>query len=208
MPMRSFAIIPAAGRSRRMGEPKLLLPWGASTVIEHVLAAWRASRVDNVVVVLHRDDHRLAELCAERGAIVSAPETPPPQMKDSVRCGLDLVAGTCQPQDDDAWLVAPADMPGLSTAVIDRLIEAHAAELNQHSGHRPIRAARYGAKPGHPVLFPWPLAAEVARLGDNEGLDVLVARLGVEYVDFALQANPEDFDTPADYERLRSRLDP
>ena len=31
---RSFAIIPAAGRSVRMGRQKLLMPWGDATLIE------------------------------------------------------------------------------------------------------------------------------------------------------------------------------
>jgi molybdenum cofactor cytidylyltransferase len=206
--MRAFAVIPAAGRSSRMGQPKLLLPWGAATVIEHVLATWRASRVEQVVVVLHHDDRLLAEVCAAGGAIVAAPVPPPAQMKDSVRHGLEVLADKFDPHADDAWLVAPADMPDLSTVVIDRLIEAHAAGLAARPPVPPIRAPRYGAKPGHPVLFPWPLAAEVARLGDAEGLDVLVARRGVEHVDFPAAARPEDFDTPDDYQRLRPRGEP
>ena len=44
MSTRSFAVVPAAGRSRRMGRPKLLLPWGESTIIQQVLGAWRASQ--------------------------------------------------------------------------------------------------------------------------------------------------------------------
>ena len=60
--MRSFAVIPAAGRSQRMGQPKLLLPWGRTTVIEHVLGVWRASRVTHTVIVVHPDDKFLAEL--------------------------------------------------------------------------------------------------------------------------------------------------
>ena len=33
------AIILAAGRSRRMGQPKMLLPWGETTVLGHVIQA-------------------------------------------------------------------------------------------------------------------------------------------------------------------------
>ena len=56
---RSFAVVPAAGRSERMGAPKLLLPLGDSTVIEHVLAAWTASPVTRTVVVVRADDAEL-----------------------------------------------------------------------------------------------------------------------------------------------------
>ena len=37
--MQTFAVIPAAGRSQRMRQPKLLLPWNHGTLIEHVLGA-------------------------------------------------------------------------------------------------------------------------------------------------------------------------
>ena len=60
--MRTFAIIPAAGRSQRMGQPKLLLPWRNSTIIEHVLAAWRASQVSHMLMVVHPADRQLAEI--------------------------------------------------------------------------------------------------------------------------------------------------
>jgi CTP:molybdopterin cytidylyltransferase MocA len=109
------------------------------------------------------------------------------------------------PSDEDAWLVAPADMPGLSTRVIDRLVDAYAAGLGTSAG-RCIRAPRQGAKSGHPVLFPWSLAAEVGRLGPAEGLNALVARNRVEYIEVDEgDVGGEDFDTPADYERLRAR---
>ena len=63
---RFFGVIPAAGRSVRMGEPKLLLPWRDGTLIEHVLAQWLASRVACVTVVVHPDDQELAAVCRAR----------------------------------------------------------------------------------------------------------------------------------------------
>jgi molybdenum cofactor cytidylyltransferase len=203
--MQTFAIIPAAGRSRRMGRPKLLLPWGDATVIEHVLATWRASSVDRVVVVVDPRDEPLARLCAQCGVQVVVPEVPPAEMKDSVLLGL-AWAETQNPAGDDAFLVAPADMPGLAGGVIDRLIDAHVRSVSEGGGPT-IRVPRYGAKRGHPVLFPWPLAAEVARLGADEGLNVLLERHGVEDVDVAAAEIAGDFDTPDDYDRLRRDAD-
>jgi molybdenum cofactor cytidylyltransferase len=204
--MQTFAIIPSAGRSRRMGRPKLLLPWGGTTVIEQVLAAWCASRVDHVIVVVDPGDKPLAETCAACGAHVVVPPQAPAEMKDSVRLGLEW-AESRRPQSDDAWLVAPADMPTLSAQIIDRLIAAHEADLGSADATPRIRAPRHGTKRGHPVLFPWPLAAEVARLGAAEGLNALVARHGVEYIEVASGAISQDFDTPEEYDRLRARFD-
>ncbi|MCH8890071.1 MAG: NTP transferase domain-containing protein, partial [Myxococcales bacterium] len=128
---------------------------------------WRRDALDRIrvgrgdrVVDLACGTGDLAELSTARGAQVVVPAEPPAEMKDSVRLGLEW-AESRRPQSDDAWLVAPADMPGLNAQIIDRLIAAHEAGL----GSPCIRAPRHGTKRGHPVLFPWPLAAEVAHLG-------------------------------------------
>ena len=74
---QSFGIIPAAGRSRRMGLPKLTMPWGSTTVIEQVLGAWQRSGVDHLVAVVRGDAGELARYCDQAGAIVVSPATPP-----------------------------------------------------------------------------------------------------------------------------------
>ena len=81
---RFFAIVPAAGRSATMGEPKLLLPWTGRPLIEHVLSEWRASRASRMIVVVHPDDVALADVCRGNEANVVVPEVPPPDMKSSV----------------------------------------------------------------------------------------------------------------------------
>ncbi|MGB8510146.1 MAG: NTP transferase domain-containing protein, partial [Pyrinomonadaceae bacterium] len=53
------AIILAAGRSRRMGAFKPLLPFGGRTVVEACIENLRAAGVAEIVVVL---GHRAAEL--------------------------------------------------------------------------------------------------------------------------------------------------
>ena len=49
--MAIAAIVPAAGRSERMGRPKLILPIGGATVIARVVAALRQGGAEPVVVV-------------------------------------------------------------------------------------------------------------------------------------------------------------
>ena len=122
--MQTFAVIPAAGRSLRMGQPKLLLPWGESTVLEHVLATWSASRVGRVILVVHPQDTEIVKRGAAAGAHVVQPETAPEEMKVSVQLALDYISHFA-PSPTDAWLLAPADMPTLATATIDQLIAAY-----------------------------------------------------------------------------------
>jgi molybdenum cofactor cytidylyltransferase len=201
--MKSFAIIPAAGRSQRMGRPKLLLPWGSQSIIEHVIGAWRASRVDRVIMVVHPLDEQLAEMGAAAGACVVRPAEAPAEMKDSVALAL-AEAALDQPAATDAWLLAPADLPGLKAASIDRLLDSYVDAQGRVTTDT-IFAASWQARRGHPVLFPWSLAAEVARLAPTEGLNALVARHPVEAIETGPDALADDLDTPEDYLRLRAR---
>ena len=45
------AVVLAAGLSTRMGRPKLILPWGSTTVIGQVLATLAQGKVDEIIVV-------------------------------------------------------------------------------------------------------------------------------------------------------------
>ena len=45
------AVVLAAGRSQRMGRPKMILPWGETTVIGQVANVLLAVGVDDVLVV-------------------------------------------------------------------------------------------------------------------------------------------------------------
>lgn len=185
-----------------MGGPKLLLPLNGGTLIEKTLAAWKKSRVERTVVVVRPLDAELASLCWREGVEVVIPPAPPPQMSDSVRWGLTHLASQHHPAEDDAWLLAPADMPGLSTDIINALIEAHDPREPR------ILVPTLGGKRGHPVLFPWALAAEVHALRPEEGLNVLRQRHESREVacDHLEPRGPkafEDIDTPDDYRQLQ-----
>lgn len=187
---RSVAIIPAAGRSKRMGRDKLLLSWGQSTVLGSVIAAWQASKVDELVVVTRRDRQDIIDLCENEGVTLVAPEQPPPEMKDSVLAALRQTKG-------DVWLLAPADMPELDPTVIDQVLAAY--DPASPSIIVPVKSGRRG----HPVLFPWPLAREVALLGETEGVNVLLHRHPVRELKCQHTSIHCDLDTPEDYERTR-----
>jgi molybdenum cofactor cytidylyltransferase len=198
-PFRSFAVVPAAGQSRRMGRDKLLLPWGETTVLESLLSAWRASNVDEVVVVTRADQPQVISICETSGASIVLPDPPPPEMKDSVRAALAYVRSHFAPTDRDVWLLAPADMPHLNSAMTNRVLAAHDPESPRIIA--PIQAGRHG----HPVLFPWPLAQEVDSLADHEGVNALLKRHSVREIDCDDNRIHRDLDTPEDYDRLRDR---
>lgn len=179
-----------------MGQPKLLLPFQGRTIIEQVIAAWRASRAPHVVVVTHPADTELARLCREGGVHVYAAEPPPPDMKASVLRGLQYTQATFCPAPNDAWLVCPADIPRLTPSAID-------AVLDRYNPHDPqIVVPRYGEKLGHPVLFPWSMAGEVARLSPEQGINALLAMRPVCQFDAGDASLGVDVDTPEEYQTL------
>lgn len=201
-PVRSFAVIPAAGLSRRMGRPKLLLPWGDQTVIEAVLDAWQRSNVSHCVVVVRPGDAELARVCAGCSVDLVVPPEPPPEMKLSVSAGLAHIASRYRPQPGDVWLLAPADMPQLTPQRIDRVLSAHDPR------DPAIIAPTFQGRRGHPVLFPWPLAKRVERLGAEEGVNALLDQAPTRALACDAWGELSDLDTPEDYRRLRSESGP
>ncbi len=195
---RFFAVVPAAGRSRRMGQPKLLLPWRGRTVIEHVLAAWQASRVCQVVVVIDSSDHDLKQVVEKTGvAIVQA--VTPPDMKASILCGLEYVRGSESPADHDAWLVAPADLPLLHPEIIDQVIAAYEPANPQ------IVVPAHNGRRGHPLLLPWALADVAAQLPEDAGLNQLLAEHPVHEIEAGDEDMFAELDTPEDYGHWKHR---
>ncbi len=196
--MRSFAIVPAAGQSRRMGRPKLLLPWGRwPTLLDAVLVAWRNTSVHHICCVARADDLDIQKVCLAHHVDCVAADPPPPEMKASVARGLDYVERQYRPEPGDAWLLAPADQPHIDAALVARLLDEH------RRGSDEILVPVHGERRGHPVLFPWPLATAVHELADDEGVNAIVRRGPCRHIAWTDPQILEDIDTPEDYERLR-----
>jgi molybdenum cofactor cytidylyltransferase len=174
---------------------KLLLPWGGVTLIEYVLQAWMASRVDRIVLVSRPDDHLLHQIVTPYSAVeLVVPRQAPGEMKESVGIGLQHLRGD-QPREDDRWMIAPADLPTITADLIDRVIAA-----SRESSA--IVVPQFGSRRGHPVSFPWSLSQQVDQLGANEGINRLLERFPVESLSIDAAAYPADVDTEDDYRRL------
>jgi molybdenum cofactor cytidylyltransferase len=198
-----FAVVPAAGESRRMSRPKLLLPWEGRPLLDHVLAAWKRSQVDEIVVVVRPGDEAVQTLAEAAGCHVAIPPAATSDMRASILCGLEWLKERFAPRSGDAWLVAPADMPGLSWQVINRLVLEHA-----RSGDMPL-VPFIGQRRAHPVLFPWSWKPLVEQLRAGQGISALLAAEAVQAIEcsdlVAHLSLLDDIDTPEDYERMKER---
>ena len=198
------AIVPAAGRSERMGRPKLLLPVEGLSVIARVVGALRHGGADPVVVVappaVAHGAAALADEATRAGALVVVPDAPPPQMRDSVELGLDRLARGPSPPPATV-LLAPGDSLGIHAALVARVV----AEARAHP-EAILLPARDGRR-GHPVALPWSVAAEIHGLPADVGINALVRRHAARVVtlDVADPAVLDDLDTPEDYRRWVER---
>ena len=199
IPRRIFAVIPAAGHSRRMGQPKLLLPLGGETVIAHFLWALAVPEIAETVIVIRRDDALLKEAVeqissrSDAKVTVIQPEIDPPEMRASVAHALVHLARSQNPGATDAWLLSPADHPALDRDLIVSL--ARRWQTVQEPVLTPVHAGRRG----HPVLLSWELAEKIDSIPQGEGLNWLVRASPVAEFSVACPGVFADLDTPADY---------
>src|SRR3954463_1943382 len=96
-----YAVVPAAGQSRRMGTQKLLLPFAGTTVVGHVVRTLLSAPVRGVIVVVSPGGTAVAEEARRGGADTVTNARPDADMLNSVRCGIRAL-----PPDADAALVA------------------------------------------------------------------------------------------------------
>ena len=198
-PPRLFALIPAAGRSRRMGSPKLLLPWRDSTVIEHLIRVLTRPEITAVVVVVRPDDVELQTALRRTAAVTIVPDHEPPEMRDSIEIGLRAIRERFQPRDNDGWLLIPADHPLIEPEVLDGLLTRWAdADCD-------ILVPKFGDRRGHPALLRWFCAALVEQLPADVGINGLWKSSLQLITEWPTDHESvlADLDTPEDYARWR-----
>ncbi|HEX5709224.1 MAG TPA: nucleotidyltransferase family protein [Pyrinomonadaceae bacterium] len=160
---RVEAVLLAAGRSRRMGAFKPLLPFGAKSVVETCvdnLLAGGARRV--VVVVGHRAEDVRRELLTRQEVLTVFNEEAESEMGVSIARGVEAVGG-----DARSVLIALADQPAVPPRVIDSVIAAW------RERGAPLVVPTYEGRGGHPVLVDLRLRRELSSLPPERGLRAL-----------------------------------
>jgi len=198
------AILLAAGESARMGDPKPLLPWGETTLIEYQLGELAASGLDDIVVVLGYEAERVRPLASAAGTRVVVNEGYRQGRASSLRVGAAAV-----PDDAEAVLVLNIDQPR-PRALLRRLLGVH-----QESGAL-ITVPTYEGRRGHPTVVAGALLGDLRAADEqSQGLRGLLQRhtQTVREVPFPTPLVLLDLNTPEEYERARrdypklSRLD-
>jgi len=198
----TFAIIPAAGHSARMGRPKLALTVGDRAVLEFVIAALRGGGVEHVLAVVGPHVPELAPLAGAAGAeVLSLPE-PTPDMRTTVELGLRWLEEQYRPRPDDYWVLAPGDHPSFGAEVVRTLLTAAG------TGGKTIVVPVHDGRRGHPTVIAWSHVAGIRALARDEGINNYLRTHGAETLEVPIADAGilDDLDTPADLDRLRARM--
>ncbi|HEY5075292.1 MAG TPA: nucleotidyltransferase family protein [Pyrinomonadaceae bacterium] len=186
------AILLAAGRSRRMGAFKPLLPFGDRTVIECCIGNLRAAGVENIVVVVGHRGEEIREQLKTLDVRFALNSDPDSEMSVSIARGVEKVStGT------GALIIALVDHPAVPPETIKLLIDAWSR------GARLVQP-EHGGQGGHPVLIDLAYRDELLALDPQGGLRALFAahRDELRRVPAESPYVARDMDTWEDYRRL------
>lgn len=193
------AIVLAAGLSTRMGRPKMLLPWGESTVLGRVVCTLHRAGIAPILVVtgaFREEVETLLQALPCPTVRVHNPRFEDGEMLHSLITGVENLPG-----DLDAVLVALGDQPQIEGEVVKRILERFAQQ------HSKIIVPSYQMRRGHPWLVARDLWEELMTLALPRTLrDFLNAHQ--DEIDYLVVDTPsvlQDLDTPEDYERLRPK---
>lgn len=189
------AIILAAGRSRRMGQPKMLLPWGQRTVIEHVVTTFLSAGIEDIVVITGSvseqvekaiDGYPVRKLYNRNYAAG--------EMLSSVQCGL-----VGMPERARATLIGLGDQPQVQAGSVRLICDVHRQTNSK------LVVPSFGRRRGHPWLVERSLWKEILALQPpatpRDFLNGHAAQ--IRYIDMDSPTILSDLDTPEDYQKFR-----
>ena len=157
------AILLAAGEAKRMGKPKLLMPFGDDAVLERTLDNLLGSEVDEVIVVLGARAEKMKKLVASKGVKIVFNLDYRRGMSTSIIAGLKQVDSRTQ------WvMVALADQPMIGKETYNRLIR------ESPDSEKGIIVPKYKDRRGNPIIFSIKYKEELLQLvGDIGGRELL-----------------------------------
>lgn len=194
----TVALLPAAGASRRMGRPKLLLPVNGRPMVAGVVEALRGGGVQEIVLVTAPGDEDLQTWARQNGVTLAINPDPDRGMLSTIQEGIAALGGS----EGEILLVSPADLPHLQSETVSNLLR------KMIETGAPLALPTFRGKRGHPLAIAPGLIPEIDTLDPNVGLKQLRDRHEAELLEIEVEdaGVVQDVDTPEDYERLNPRL--
>jgi molybdenum cofactor cytidylyltransferase len=191
-------IILAAGSSSRMGRPKLLLPWGKSSVLGQQIQSWQELSARQVAVVCAGGDELMrTELDRLNFPASDRIQNPQPEqgMFGSIRCAAQWPGWSAGLTH---WAINLGDQPHLRLETLRALLQFSATQPRRVCQPRRLGHLR------HPVILPKEIFRQLAQTSAPTLKEFLKTTSGeIAACDIDDAGLDLDLDTPVDYERAR-----
>jgi molybdenum cofactor cytidylyltransferase len=183
-------LVLAAGGSKRLGQPKQLLPYGETTLLGHVLDLARECPFDQRLCVIGGGAQHVRATADLTGIDV----VDNPEYGEGCSSSIAAALGTVDPRADVLVLML-GDQPGVETATVMKLLAQRC--------DAPLAVCAYADGRGHPLAFARGTFADLATLHGDKAVWKLMDRYGSAVVDIPIDGPiPRDIDTWEDYKAL------
>jgi len=189
------AIILAAGESKRMGQPKMLMPWGKSTVLQTVISTAQASGITDILVVTGGARIQIETLIGKTVQTIFNEDYAKGEMLSSIQTGL-----TMKMREASAAIICLGDQPQIKERSVRRVCDTFLASKS------PIVVPSYEMHRGHPWLLARSLWDEFLALKPPQTPRDFLKKHSrkINYVEVDTSSVIEDLDTPEDYLKFKA----
>jgi len=185
------AVILAAGKSSRMGQPKMVLPWGHTTVIGKVITTLMNAGLNDLHVVTGDNQTILKKgLNGFPIEFVFNPDSADGEMISSVQIGLKSLL-----VKSEAALIVLGDQPQIETHVVLAIMDSYLSTRSE------IVVPSYQMHRGHPWLVDKSLWGEIFELKQTDTLQNILRhhQEKINYISVNTPSIIQDLDTPEEY---------
>ena len=183
-------LVLAAGGSKRLGQPKQLLPYGPATLLDNVLNTARACAFDQLICVIGGGAGEIKAGVDFGGVDLVENDFFGDGCSSSIAVALTAVDELCE-----VLVLMLGDQPGVSAVTVEKLVAGR--------GEAPLAACAYDDGRGHPLAFARSTFGELASLHGDKGVWKLLDRHAAQVVDVPVPGPiPLDVDTWEDYEAV------
>jgi len=186
-------ILLAAGDSKRMGEPKALLPYDGITFIDSILNKFSEIGCQPIITILGAS----AELICEKTKVHKFQCFRNPNPEEGQLSSLQIAIAQL-PDESDGFIMALVDHPMVKLDTYQKLFEM--AKSNPAN----IIVPEFFGQKGHPVYFGRPFFDSILHVPLSDGARVVLREnpADVMYLPVEDEGILKDIDTPKDFKNM------
>jgi molybdenum cofactor cytidylyltransferase len=160
-------LILAAGSSSRLGQPKQLLPFKETTLLEHTITCAQ-SVSDNVFVVLGGNQSAIQSAVDLQDIEVILTQDWYKGIGSSISSGIKSITKTIQ--DTQSIMILLCDQPKITNELLVELVAIHEEK------QKLISACKYGNSFGVPAIFNKSMYNDLKELKDDAGAKIIIGK--------------------------------